>query len=608
MYSKDDIKIRLPLETDVVAVVSCNMSTCQTSQRVNLTFNNSKGWKKDDAICVHMRMEGNSTFWIQDGCELEHINDTVIVCNCSQMSTFTVLARIKSFENTTKMMESFHSDLEKHEGKDNTEYLKNLTDNLRKIESVSLLMAADALRQGQVKMLSDTLEVTVQASHINDITEEAANLLSGTIFATMDWAAIKGNQTSGIVCIATIVLKGPASGMDVGLLAKKDEKDATPKLVSDVLAISISSQETGNLSSPVIISFNLSEAVQPNKSALCVYWKSTDNGSGWLTDGCMVTHQFKRRVACSCTHLTSFAVLLAPRAIPEAHEDTLQMITYIGMAVSLVSLLLSLIAFAFCRSIKNIRITIHTHLCLSLLLAEALFMVDIDRSAHRITCTVIAILLHYLFLACFTWMLLEGVQLYLMVVKVFHSRSLRPKYLYLCGYGSPLVIVSVTVAVKFESYGTQKYCWLSLESGVIWAFLGPVCAIVGINAWFFFITVWKLIGKFSMLSTDVPHFKKVRSFTCTAIAQLVILGGTWVFGILYFMDGSIYLSYIFTAVNSLQGLFIFVLHCLLNKQVRSEFLKAVSMIPKTTCQTRPWNELQRSEGMQRSEATTNTYS
>lgn len=55
--------------------------------------------------------------------------------------------------------------------------------------------------------------------------------------------------------------------------------------------------------------------------------------------------------------------------------------------------------------------------------------------------------------------------------------------------------------------------------------------------------------------------------TITAIAQLFVLGCTWVFGLLLFDPESWVLSYIFSILNCLQGFFLFVLYCLLNKKV-----------------------------------------
>lgn len=64
-------------------------------------------------------------------------------------------------------------------------------------------------------------------------------------------------------------------------------------------------------------------------------------------------------------------------------------------------------------------------------------------------------MLHFFFLAVFVWMLLEGVQLYRMVVQVFNA-TIRPLYLFVTGYGIPLVIVIISVSVRTTGYGTEQ--------------------------------------------------------------------------------------------------------------------------------------------------------
>jgi len=59
-----------------------------------------------------------------------------------------------------------------------------------------------------------------------------------------------------------------------------------------------------------------------------------------------------------------------------------------------------------------------------------------------------------------------------------------------------------------------------------------------------------------------------RSFTVTAVAQLCVLGGTWVFGFFLFQEkGTEVMLYLFIIFNSLQGALIFIMHCLLSKTV-----------------------------------------
>ncbi|XP_072347272.1 adhesion G protein-coupled receptor E3-like [Scyliorhinus torazame] len=593
-------RVKLPLASNIATVVSSSTSWCHISSNITLTFPLIKN-PKEMFLCVRLSVKHCSTIWTKDGCEVLKFDADTITCRCNQLSTFTVLERLHATEFVSKAIDELPSIISNSEGKNHIKQIEAVTDFLKHMEDTSMRLAGDAARLGEQRIKSDILEVTVQAFKIQPGVGGPAQLATATTAVNLDQTAIKGNQKSGIASIATIILSGSVSGMDVGLRENINKTKQT--LATDVLTVSVSSQKKGKLSSPISLNFTLTETGYTNRNALCVYWSSDARGSGWQPDGCRVISYERDQVACSCSHLTSFAVLLSTYPIPLADEANLQMVTTVGTALSLVCLLLSLIAFSFCRTTDNIRITIHSHLCLSLFLAEVLFVIDFDRHAHRSACMAVAIMLHYLFLACFAWMLLEGVQLYLMVVKVFHSRSLQPKYLYLCGYGSPVIIVAITMAVNIQAYGTETHCWLNIESGYIWAFLGPACVILGINAFFFGITIWKLIGKFSMLSTDVPHFKKVRSFTCTAIAQLVILGGTWILGFFHFTDETTTIAYIFTTANSLQGVFIFVLHCLMCKQVRSEFLNGISKINEMTHQR---THLIKSLGVQKTTETTAT--
>ena len=61
--------------------------------------------------------------------------------------------------------------------------------------------------------------------------------------------------------------------------------------------------------------------------------------------------------------------------------------------------------------------------------------------------------------------------------------------------------------------------------------------------------------------------EKVRTGVKASGVILPLLGITWLFGLLSFNSDTIIFKYIFTIFNSLQGLMIFIFHCILNKQV-----------------------------------------
>ncbi|KAG6922064.1 adhesion G protein-coupled receptor E4, partial [Chelydra serpentina] len=197
-------------------------------------------------------------------------------------------------------------------------------------------------------------------------------------------------------------------------------------------------------------------------------------------------------------------------------------------------------------------------------------------SCPQVVCAVIAGFLHYLFLACFTWMFLEGLHLFLTIrnLKVVNYTSasrFKKRFMYPFGYGFPALIVAISAAVNPDGYGTSEHCWLSLEKGFRWSFLGPVCAIILINLIFFLVTLWILRDKLSSLNENVSTLKDTRLLTFKAIAQLFILGCTWSLGLFQVGSAKMVMEYLFTIVNSLQGAFIFLVHCLLNRQVREEY-------------------------------------
>uniref|UniRef100_A0A8B9N144 Uncharacterized protein n=1 Tax=Accipiter nisus TaxID=211598 RepID=A0A8B9N144_9AVES len=208
---------------------------------------------------------------------------------------------------------------------------------------------------------------------------------------------------------------------------------------------------------------------EENFNPNCSFWsytKRTMTGY-WSTQGCRLLTTNKTHTTCSCNHLTNFAVLMAHHS-DAVHDLLLDFITWVGILLSLVCLLICIFTFCFFRGLQSDRNTIHKNLCISLFVAELLFLIGINRTDQPIACAVFAALLHFFFLAAFTWMFLEGVQLYIMLVEVFESEHSRRKYFYLVGYGMPALIVAVSAAVDYRSYGTDKvFSWGSQSRKIL---------------------------------------------------------------------------------------------------------------------------------------------
>ncbi|XP_064136904.1 adhesion G protein-coupled receptor E2-like isoform X2 [Loxodonta africana] len=185
--------------------------------------------------------------------------------------------------------------------------------------------------------------------------------------------------------------------------------------------------------------------------------------------------------ACHCTHLSSFAVLTANYKVQE-EDPMLAVMTYLGLGFSLLHLLLVALTFLLCKAIQNIITSLYLQLSLCLILAHLLFLVGIDRTEPQVLCAIITGALHYLYLACFTWMLLEVLHLFLTarsptVVKYCSVRRHIRKLMFPVGYGVPAVIVAISAASRPHLYGTSTHRWFHTDKGFIWTFLGPVSII-----------------------------------------------------------------------------------------------------------------------------------
>ncbi|XP_012586633.1 PREDICTED: probable G-protein coupled receptor 133 [Condylura cristata] len=323
----------------------------------------------------------------------------------------------------------------------------------------------------------------------------------------------------------------------------------------------------------------------------CAFLDLSSTGGVWSDEGCAPTEGNLSYSTCRCTHLTNFAILMqvVPLKLMHGHQVALSSISYVGCSLSVVCLAATLTTFAVLSSvstIQNQRYHIHANLSLAVLVAQVLLLISFRLDAGTVPCRVLAVLLHYFFLSAFAWMLAEGLHLYSMVVQVFGSEDSKHLYYYGLGWGCPLLICIISVSSAMDSYGTSNNCWLSLGSGAIWAFVGPALLVVAANTGIL-VAVTRVIAQISTGNYKIHGDPNVFKLTAKAVAVLMpILGTSWVFGVLAINSQAVVFQYLFAILNSLQGLFIFLFHCLLNSEVRAAFKHKTKVWSLTSSSTR----------------------
>ncbi|XP_029696801.1 adhesion G protein-coupled receptor L3-like isoform X19 [Takifugu rubripes] len=461
-------------------------------------------------------------------------------------------------------------------------------------------MLLDTVEQGAFVLADNLLKTDIVQENTDNIQLEVARMSTDGNLPDLKFPQTGGQGNAIHLSANTLKQHGRNGEIRIAFVLYKhigvylSTENATVKLGREALAtnysvivnsavITAAINKDSNkvyLSDPVVFTVRHLQQSEENFNPNCSFWsysKKTMAGY-WSTQDCRLLATNRTHTTCSCTHLTNFAVLMAHVDVKNEdpiHDMLLDVITWVGILLSLVCLLISLFTFCFFRGLQSDRNTIHKNLCISLFIAESLFLVGINRGDQPIACAVFAALLHFFFLAAFTWMFLEGVQLYIMLVEVFESEHSRRRYFYLIGYGVPALIVAVSAAVDYRSYGTERVCWLRLDTYFIWSFIGPATLIIMLNVIFLGIALYKMFHHTAILKPDSGCLDNIKSWVIGAIALLCLLGLTWAFGLMYVNESTVVMAYLFTIFNSLQGMFIFIFHCVLQKKVRKEYGKCL---------------------------------
>ncbi|XP_016068139.1 PREDICTED: adhesion G-protein coupled receptor F2 [Miniopterus natalensis] len=316
------------------------------------------------------------------------------------------------------------------------------------------------------------------------------------------------------------------------------------------------------------------------RRAQCVGWHSLE--SRWDQHACQMIQEDSQQAVCKCRPsklFTSFSILMAPHTL---RSPILTYITYIGLGVSICSLILclSIEALVWSRVTKT-EISFLRHLCIAnvaatLLMADAWFIVASLLSGPRIHhngCVAATFFVHFFYLAVFFWMLAMALLILYGILIVFHTlpKSVLVASLFSVGYGCPLVIAVITVAATEpgKGYLRPEACWLNWDmTKALLAFVVPALAIVVVNL----ITVTLVIVKTQRATIGSSMFQEVRAIVRISknIAILTpLLGLTWGFGIAVVInDSSLVFHILFSLLNAFQGFFILVFGTILDPKIR----------------------------------------
>ncbi|KAG8179558.1 hypothetical protein JTE90_016128 [Oedothorax gibbosus] len=247
-------------------------------------------------------------------------------------------------------------------------------------------------------------------------------------------------------------------------------------------------------------------------------------------------------------------------------------VTYAGLAISIISLLSHLVVFCLVSSARNLPGCCLASLSASLLMAYVCFLAVALMDTTKQSCADLGMCVYYFFLTSFFWMNIIAFDVWRSFRSVMrelrissHRVPWRRFLLYsLYAWAVPALLVATVKTLDSSStvvpwdlkprFGTEGMCWFGSRKALLVFFAVPLVLVMVLNA-AFFLDVTCVISRATIKTSHEATLRK-RFFMFMRLA--LIMGLTWIIGLVAGYADHVSLWYGFIVLNTLQGLFIFV--------------------------------------------------
>lgn len=263
---------------------------------------------------------------------------------------------------------------------------------------------------------------------------------------------------------------------------------------------------------------------------------------------------------------------------------TVSLILLVCSLISLFFLALTIFIFFYFKSLQCSRLRVHRNLVVALIIHSLMLVVisypvvggpDIPsyRDMSWLCKTVISVKM-YAALSSINWMFVEGMLLHSRITTNIFRKDAPFKLYYLIGWGIPLILITSwcfcmnanLVADCWEGYGRSPFVWIVT---------GPMIAALGVNLIFLVNIIRILVTKMKTSSTfEIVQIRRAAKATALLFPLLGI--PHLLFCVNPRDDSKLEEAYMITnaVLQSSQGIFVSILYCFMNIEVRTVLRKA----------------------------------
>ncbi|XP_032873035.1 adhesion G protein-coupled receptor E3-like, partial [Amblyraja radiata] len=251
--------------------------------------------------------------------------------------------------------------------------------------ALALMASPTASAVAPLSISTHNLDVEIRSHRGNAMADDRLVLNVTGNEMELYWSAITTDNHTGPTRVGFINYHNLGSALEGAWAGEGAREGAGPepadfRLISSVVTVAVGQGFGSSLREPLNLTLMHSEEVGSG-IVQCFSLPLGEEGMDWSRRGCEVVTAGRDRTTCRCQYLASFAILASPAPVQD--HVALHIITVVGVSVSLVGLAVAVATFALCRSVPRETRAMHANLCLSLFLAQLLFVTGINSTSYQ---------------------------------------------------------------------------------------------------------------------------------------------------------------------------------------------------------------------------------
>uniref|UniRef100_A0A8C0C9F3 Adhesion G-protein coupled receptor V1 n=1 Tax=Balaenoptera musculus TaxID=9771 RepID=A0A8C0C9F3_BALMU len=344
-------------------------------------------------------------------------------------------------------------------------------------------------------------------------------------------------------------------------------------LKNKVLSLSVKGQSSQPLTNNNEILYRIyaAESRIVPQTPLCLLWNQA--AASWLSDSqfCKVVEDTSDYVECACSYMSVYAVYAQTDNLSSYNEAF-----FSSGFICISGLCLAVLSHIFCARYSMFAAKLLTHMMAASLGTQIAFLASAYASPQLTeeSCSAVAAVIHYLYLCQFSWMLIQSVNFWYVLVMNDEHTERRYLLFFLLSWGLPAFVVILLIVILKGIYHQS----MPQIYGLIH---GDLCFIPNIYAALFSAALVPLMCLVVVLVVFIhayqvkPQWKAYddvfRGRTNAAEIPLVLylfalISMTWLWGGLHMAYRHFWMLVLFVIFNSLQGLYVFVVYFILHNQ------------------------------------------